>query len=156
MSLIHCIYASRATASHSAADIQHLLERARHNNVERGITGMLLFIEGSFFQVLEGDAEIVDKIYETIVRDARHDRVTQIIREPISKRSFGEWSMGFAAVGRMDATQAVGENDFFGSAECLERISTGRAKRLLAAFGAGRWRTEKTGMHRAHARVGSR
>lgn len=154
MNLIHCIYASRATANLSEADIQRLLERARQKNGERGITGMLLFIEGSFFQVLEGDAEIVDKIYATIARDARHDRVTQIIREPISKRSFGEWSMGFTAVQRMDAQQAVAENDFFGSAECLERINAGRAKKLLVAFGAGRWRTEKTGMHRAHARVG--
>lgn len=154
MSMIHCIYASRATANLSEADIQRLLERARHNNGERGITGMLLFIEGSFFQVLEGDAEIVDKTFETIARDARHDRVTQIIREPISKRSFGEWSMGFTAVERMDAQQAVGENDFFGSAECLERINAGRAKKLLVAFGGGRWRTEETGMHRSHARVG--
>jgi hypothetical protein len=136
------------------ADIQCLLERSRHNNGHRGITGMLLFIETSFFQVLEGDAAIVDKTYETIARDARHDRVTQIIREPISKRSFGEWSMGFTAVNRVDLQQAVGENDFFGSAECLERINAGRAKKLLVAFGAGRWRTERTGIHRAHARVG--
>jgi hypothetical protein len=153
VSLIHCIYASRATANLREADIQRLLERARHNNGERDITGMLLFIEGSFFQVLEGDAEVVDKTYETIARDARHDRVTQIIREPIAKRSFGEWSMGFTAIERMDAQHAVGENDFFGSAECLERINAGRAKKLLVAFGAGRWRTEKTGIHRAHARV---
>ena len=153
MGLIHCIYASRATGIPSEADIQRLLERARHNNEERGITGMLLFIEDSFFQVLEGDAEIVDRTYESIVRDTRHDRVTQIIREPISKRSFGDWSMGFAAVQRMDAQQAIGENDFFGSAECLQRINAGRAKKLLVAFRAGRWRTEKTGIHRAHARV---
>jgi hypothetical protein len=154
MSMIHCIYASRATANPSEAEIQRLLARARNINGERGITGMLLLIEGSFFQVLEGDAEMVDKTYETIARDARHDRVTLIIREPISKRSFGEWSMGFTAVDRTDAQEAVGENDFFGSAECLERINAGRAKKLLVAFGAGRWRTENTGIHRARVRVG--
>ena len=154
VNLIHCIYASRGNAKLGEADIQLLLERSRHKNAERGITGMLLFIEGSFFQVLEGDAEIVDSVYETIARDSRHDRVTQIIREPISKRCFGEWSMGFAAVERVDARKAIGENDFFGSAECLERINAGRARKLLVAFGAGRWRTEKTGLHRAHARVG--
>lgn len=154
VSLIHFIYASRATAHLTEADIQRLLELARRNNEQRGITGMLLYIEGSFFQVLEGDAEVVDQTYETIARDDRHDRVTQIIREPISKRSFGEWSMGFTAVERSAARQAVGENDFFGTAECLERINPGRARKLLVAFGAGRWRTEKTGIHRARARVG--
>lgn len=153
MNLIHCIYASRATTALSEADIQSLLETSRRNNASRDITGMLLFIEGSFFQVLEGDAASVDKVYESIARDTRHDRVTQIIREPIARRSFGEWSMGYANVVRGDAQRVVGGNDFFASAGCLERISPGRGKKLLQAFGAGRWRTEHTGEHRVRARV---
>ena len=152
MSLIHCIYASRAIARHET-EIEAILERARRKNLASGITGMLLLIENSFFQVLEGDASCVDTAYETICRDSRHDRVTQIIREPIAQRSFGEWSMGFASMERADAQQVVGENDFFGGADCLERIHPGRAKKLLLAFRAGRWRTDNTGMHRAHARV---
>lgn len=154
MNLIHCIYASRAIVTLSDAQIQALLENARRNNVVQGITGMLLLIEGSFFQVLEGDAAAVDRAYDNVARDTRHDRVTQIIREPIAQRSFGEWSMGFAAMKSADAQQLVGENDFFGSAACLERINPGRAKKLLVAFGAGRWRTEHTGMHNVHARAG--
>jgi hypothetical protein len=153
VNLIHCIYASRASVTIREAEIAALLERARHNNLARGITGMLLFIEGSFFQVLEGDAVSVDKTYEALALDARHDRVTLIIREPIAQRGFGEWSMGFAAVARADAQRLVGENDFFASAGCLERINPGRARKLLVAFGAGRWRTENTGAHRARARV---
>jgi len=153
MTLIHCVYASRARVALNDADIQSLLDRARGNNLARGITGMLLFIEGSFFQVLEGDETSVDKTYEIIAQDPRHDRVTQIIREPIAQCSFGEWSMGFESVERAQTQQLIGENDFFGSADCLERINPGRARKLLTAFGAGRWRTEHTGKHRAHARV---
>lgn len=156
VNLMHCIYASRASATISEVEIQALLERSRRNNAARGITGMLLLIEGSFFQVLEGDAAAVDRTYEAIARDSRHDRVTQIIREPIARRSFGDWSMGFASAERADAQRLVGENNFFGSAACLEQISPGRARKLLSAFGAGRWRTEHTGMHRAHARVSER
>ena len=154
VSLIHCIYASRAIATHREAEIEALLARARLKNAAQGITGMLLLIEDSFFQVLEGDAPCVDSTYDVISHDSRHDRVTQIIREPIAKRSFGDWSMGFASVERAAARQLVDENDFFGNASCLECISPGRAKKLLLAFRAGRWRTEVTGMHRAHARVG--
>jgi hypothetical protein len=154
VNLLHCIYASRAKVTMREAEIQALLESARRNNLARGITGMLLYIEGSFFQVLEGDATSVDRTYETIAGDTRHDRVTQIIREPIAQRSFGEWSMGFETVARVDVQRFVGANDFFGSAVCLEKINPGRARKLLVAFGAGRWRTDHTGMHRAHARVG--
>jgi hypothetical protein len=154
MALIHCIYASRALAAPNKIDVQTLLEHARRKNAELGITGMLLLIEDSFFQVLEGEAEAVEGVYGIIAQDARHDRVTQIIREPIAQRSFAGWSMGFAALQRADARELVGANDFFGSAQCLEGIHAGRAKKLLAAFRAGRWRTEHTGVHRAHARVG--
>ena len=153
MNLMHCVYSSRASVTILDAEVQALLASSRRNNAAHGITGMLLFIEGSFFQVLEGGADAVDRIYEIIARDPRHDRVTQIIREPIAQRSFAEWSMGFETVGRADTQRLIGENDFFGGADCLERINPGRARKLLTAFGAGRWRTEHTGMHRARARV---
>jgi hypothetical protein len=154
MALIHCIYASRALSAPHETDVRTLLDHARRKNTALGITGMLLLIEDSFFQVLEGEAETVDAVYRVIAQDPRHDRVTQIIREPIAQRSFAEWSMGFAALQREDARALVGANDFFGSAQCLERINAGRAKKLLVSFRSGRWRTEHTGMHRAHARVG--
>ena len=153
MALIQCIYASRAVTAPHESDVHALLEHARRKNATLAITGMLLVIEDSFFQVLEGEADAVDAVYRVITQDARHDRVTQIIREPIAQRSFGDWSMGFATLPRADAQQLVGANDFFGSAQCLESINPGRAKKLLAAFRAGRWRTERTGAHRAHVRV---
>jgi hypothetical protein len=153
MKLIHCIYASSATTAFRPEQIPEVLERARSKNLASSITGMLLFIDGSFFQVLEGDSAAVDALYDIIGKDRRHERVTQIIREPIARRSFGEWSMGFASIGRDEVQGLVGENDFFGSAACLERIDSGRAKKLLVAFGDGRWRTDKTGVHRAHAHV---
>jgi hypothetical protein len=156
VNLMHCIYSSRAGTDIRDAEVQALLASARLKNAALGITGMLLLIEGSFFQVLEGGADSVDRTYDIIARDPRHDRVTQIIREPIAQRHFGEWSMGFAAMGPAEAQRLVGENDFFGSAACLEQINPGRAKKLLVAFGAGRWRTENTGVHRTHARVAER
>ena len=153
MNLIHCIYASSATSSFKEGDIPSLLERTRQKNAELGVTGMLLYIEGSLFQILEGDAAAVDALYATICNDPRHARVTQIIREPIARRSFDDWSMGFNSIGRDEAAEFIGANDFFASATCLERISAGRAKKLLVAFAAGRWRADQTGVHRARARV---
>lgn len=154
MSLIHCIYASRAIGKHSEAEVQSLLEQARYKNESLGITGMLLLVEDSFFQVLEGEADTVDALYQRISTDPRHDRVTQIIRESIPQRSFGDWSMGFEAVDRAKARELAGGNDFFAAGHCLEDIQPGRARKLLTAFRSGRWRTDRTGVHRAHVRVG--
>jgi len=153
MDLIHCIYASSAVSALEEAAIQLLLERARRRNDALMITGMLLYIDGSFFQVLEGSREPVDSVYKAIHRDRRHERVTQIIREPIPRRAFARWSMGFESISRQDAQAIAGENDFFTLGTCLQDVDSGRAKRLLRAFSEGRWRPDRTGAHRAHPRV---
>ena len=148
MELIHRIYASTAQPSFRESEIPLLLEKSRTNNAARGLTGMLLYIQGSFFQVLEGNAVDVDEVFERIVRDPRHTRVTTIIREPIAQRRFGDWTMGHQTVDPLDAGKLIGENDFFKSATCVTQLGSGRAKKLLDAFAQGTWRLQRTGMHR--------
>lgn len=137
--LTHCIYSSAACERFDAAALRELLDDSRVRNERAGITGMLLYADGSFFQVIEGPAEAVSELFARIVADRRHEHVTRIIEEPIPRRSFGDWSMGFPTEGE-DLAQMPGFNDFFGSAGCLARLDAGRARKLLAAFGAGRWR----------------
>ena len=96
--LIHCVYASSAARNFETGELAGILELARANNARLGLTGMLLYAEGSFFQVLEGPADLVDKLYASIERDPRHDQVTLIMREPIPRRAFDTWSMGFHQV----------------------------------------------------------
>jgi Sensors of blue-light using FAD len=149
MELIHCIYASTAATIFKESDIPALLEHARTANADRELTGMLLYIEGGFFQVLEGDDAVVDEVYGRINRDSRHSKITLIIREPIAARNFSEWTMGFSTVDPLEAGLLIGENDFFKSASCVTELDGGRAKKLLAAFRTGRWRHQHTGTHRA-------
>ncbi len=148
--LIQCIYSSAATTEFAEHEIPQLLEKIRAANANRGISGMLLYVEGSFFQVLEGEAEHVDILFQSISADPRHKHVTLIIREALAARSFGEWTMGFATVGSREAGELIGENDFFAEASCFENLDSGRAKKLLAAFRRGRWHAENTGQHRLH------
>jgi hypothetical protein len=143
--LIQCIYASISTPSFQEGQIPQLLALARANNARLDISGMLLYIEESFFQVLEGPAETVDALYTKICSDSRHTRVTQIIREPIPERKFPAWSMGFSSLSLPDAGDLTGENDFFTHASCLQDLGSGRAKKLLNAFREGRWRADRTG-----------
>ncbi len=89
-SLIHLIYSSAATRELSEEDLMHLLDRARRKNSKLDVTGMLLYAEGSFFQVLEGEALTVDELFRIIAQDERHTQVVTIIREPIPTRAFGE------------------------------------------------------------------
>jgi hypothetical protein len=138
--LVHLIYASSAVGTPDAVALARVLGESRRNNVRVGVTGMLLYTEGTFFQVLEGPAVSVDATFATIAADARHTRAVIIIRERIARRAFGEWSMGYVTATSAELVAASAMNDFFAQATCFDRLDAGRAKKLLTAFRAGRWR----------------
>jgi len=105
------------------------------------VSGMLLYVDGSFFQVLEGEEATLEALYQKIVADPRHARVTRIIQEPIARRDFGQWTMGFVDATTNGATPLEGFDDFFGEATSLVALPAGRARKLLDAFSKGRWRS---------------
>jgi hypothetical protein len=151
-SLIHLIYASTAVGTPDDTLLADVLRASRQNNARVGVTGMLLYTGGSFFQVLEGPAEAVDRAFATIAADERHQRAVMIIRERIPRRAFGEWSMGYATATARELGTTMGMNDFFLQASCFERLDGGRAKKLLAAFRGGRWRRQLDAMPTADAK----
>jgi hypothetical protein len=141
MDLVHCIYCSASTAGDlDAQDLSALLEQCRRNNAKCDVTGMLLFQNGSFFQILEGDRPMVESLFEKISGDPRHGRVTKVVLEPIEERAFASWTMGYPRVTTKDLSEIPGLNDFFGHGRSYLELGEGRAKALLAAFKDGRWR----------------
>jgi len=94
----HLIYTSRTQQTFAAADLKQLLRRSRMNNSSVNVTGMLLYHDSAFLQVLEGDESSVRGLFKRIEKDPRHTAVS-ILREQKSfgeRRIFGDWSMGFA------------------------------------------------------------
>jgi hypothetical protein len=112
---------------------------------------MLLFSDGNFFQVLEGEPAAVEKLYEKLHQYKRHVQVTLIVKEAIASRSFGDWSMGFSSISPEQLETVEGLNDFFSAGSCFAQLDTGRAKKLLAAFASGRWRASLMGPTRPGA-----
>lgn len=93
--LIHLIYISSATSWPSEIDLKELLKQARARNLRQNITGMLLYDNATYIQVLEGAEKDVDDIYNSILKDPRNMGNVTLIKEDISKRDFPNWSMGF-------------------------------------------------------------
>ena len=140
MSLIHLIYTSAAASGFDEDCLTEVLVRARPNNESLDVTGMLLFTEGSILQALEGEAPVVDALYQKISRDPRHHQIAVLVREPIAERVFGNWTMGFAKRTYKEL-KIDGVNDFFGDRSCFAELAPGRIKKVLDAFAEGRWRT---------------
>jgi hypothetical protein len=102
---------------------------------------MLLFEKSSFFQILEGPDEAVGLLLDRISGDPRHECILKIIYEPINRRYFGNWSMGYPEVTLDQLSTLPGLNDFFvGEQTSFANLDRGRAKTLLEAFKSGSWR----------------
>lgn len=138
--IIHLIYCSAARARFTPAALAQLLRQAREHNSQHGVTGVLLYTDGSFFQVLEGEESTVDTLFARISRDLRHTGVTLIIREPIARRAFADWTMGYAGMTAAEVASVVGANDFLTQGESFAHLGPSRARKLISAFKQGRWR----------------
>ena len=102
------VYASTATAPMPPAAIDALLEQCRANNQGYGLTGFLLFDGKTFFQLLEGDTKVVERIYsEKIASDPRHTALRPLIRQSVKSPAFSNWSMAYALLGA-DRLKTVG------------------------------------------------
>lgn len=93
--MIHIVYMSRAVRPLSDQDLQALLDQCRRDNAARNVTGVLFYSHGNIAQLIEGDAEVLEPLFDIISRDGRHSNVTKLVDKPISTRSFEDWSMAF-------------------------------------------------------------
>ena len=97
--LIQMIYISRSTFAPAEItngiepNVARILLKSRANNKKNGLVGVLYFGNGCFFQCLEGAAEAVDNLYETLLKDTRHKDLKVLSRKPIDVLSFSNWSM---------------------------------------------------------------
>lgn len=110
--MIRIIYASSATIEFTESKLMQLLGKARQNNGELDVSGLLLYAKGNFFQILEGDEQKVDALFNKIEQDDRHVSVVVLDRAEIKKRAFPNWSMGFRNLESFDRSQIRGYNDF--------------------------------------------
>jgi len=147
-SLISLIYASRSTEYFHEHEIPDLLQQVRIANAKQEFTGMLLYICGSFLQVLEGQPEMVDAVFSKILIDKRHTQITLIARESIPERAFEGWTMMHKTMDPVEAGELIGEADYFMSPTWIAELDVSRAKKLLLTASV-RWQMEhRTGKYR--------
>ncbi|RZK28907.1 MAG: BLUF domain-containing protein [Hymenobacter sp.] len=94
----HLIYLSQATVPFEAPQLEQLLAQARAFNAAHELTGILLYGNDQFFQVLEGEAGAVRRLYERIGQDPRHRNVTTYADKAIAARAFPDWHMAYQAL----------------------------------------------------------
>ena len=101
-------------------ELELLVAVSRVHNATVGITGMLLYLDGNFIQVLEGSHTEVVRLYDRIRSDPRHLGIMTLVQGNVSKRAFPDWSMGYQRLSRTSGQ----------AAEAFDLTRAGLAERL--------------------------
>ncbi len=134
--MVFLVYISSATKLFDETELVELLQKARKNNVRNGITGMLLYSNGNFIQVIEGEEDKVQALHQKITTDSRHTNIFTLLTRPLTERMFSEWSMGFKNLDQFKEENMLDLNRFLQETLQPENLSQNAEKvyKLLLNF----------------------
>ncbi len=91
-------YVSTVSPYLSDSDIEELMDYVKIHNNFLNITGILIYADGNFFQVLEGEEDTIKILFERIRKDPRHYNVIKILDNHIEDNSFSEYHSSFTII----------------------------------------------------------
>lgn len=93
--IFHLVYRSYAREDLDHYSIVELINKAQTMNTKLGLTGLLMYRQNTFIQLLEGEEQVVRELYEKISKDRRHTDVKILIESKSSMRIVPQWSMNY-------------------------------------------------------------
>ena len=80
-------------------DLQSIFTKTKQKNTEAGISGILLYGMGDFFQVLEGEKSVITSLYENVIKnDPRHEEFFEVINKKADAYIFRNYSSEFEII----------------------------------------------------------
>ncbi len=111
------VYLSTAFRDMSQTELDDIMEVSHLNNVRELITGILVYVDGSIIQLIEGPEYNVQKLYRKIQADLRHHGIIRLYEGSIKKRLFPNWTMAYKRMSKsefwadLDAQVNLNEKD---------------------------------------------
>ncbi len=89
-------YISKSSLELKEKDIEEIFSYTQLHNNKKGIKGILLYEFGNFFQVLEGNKQVIEDLYHNkISTDTRHTDIQTLINYDIKDPIFKEYNSNF-------------------------------------------------------------
>ena len=129
--LSQLVYVSNRNPSCTQQEIEKILSACKKNNPPLNITGVLLYSDTKFIQLVEGDAKTIMALYDKIKKDDRHSAPLLIAYGPIKEKAFPSWHMGTKNISKNElefktditsADKSIFENILKGKEEDGQRV----------------------------------
>ncbi len=92
--IFQLVYRSQSKGIPGDEELSKILKVSRINNLKSAITGLLIYREKYFLQVLEGEEADVRDTFARIQKDQRHVQLEVVMESTSKTRLFPKWSMG--------------------------------------------------------------
>ncbi|HKJ48624.1 MAG TPA: BLUF domain-containing protein [Christiangramia sp.] len=93
-------YVSTASRGLDNSEILNILKKTETKNNSLNITGILLYSEGNFFQILEGEKETISSLFKKISEDSRHFNIIKLFAKPVKQEAYDEYRSDFISEDR--------------------------------------------------------
>lgn len=123
------IYVSKAEDNVEYDEILDILTHSWKYNHNSYISGMLLYDNRHFMQIIQGPILTIDKLYARIENDPRHTDIKLIGEELLHERDCSGWGIGF--YDNQEAADMFYESFQIGHGEALYDVNYEDAKSLL-------------------------
>ncbi len=128
------VYLSTAVGVLRADELDRIWLRARAANAAAGLTGLMLFHQGVFLQVIEGPAAGVASLYERIRRDRRHANLTVLESGPVEERAFPDSPMNYVSARNLSPGEKQAFTDLRAAVMSRPALADLGLSDFLAAF----------------------
>ncbi|MGZ3768362.1 MAG: BLUF domain-containing protein [Bdellovibrio sp.] len=129
--IFHLVYISEAVMDISYSDIHDILDKARKFNHKENVTGLLIFRDGYFIQLLEGKEDSVRKVLNRILLDDRNYSLRVVTESMSEQRLFSEVPLAFYD-GDISSNSTEGLVSLFDA--CTEKNEKLPAETILPLF----------------------
>ena len=109
--MYYLVYSSHAKVPFQEKSLEQLLFQCQRNNSNKGVTGLLLYTDQKFVQVIEGDKNIIQNTYKKIQEDPRHEKVEVLIEGHIKERNYAKGNMGYRSLMPEEVIKRLGYRD---------------------------------------------
>ena len=125
-------YISTATQNLNDSEILKLLNSWKEKNGRLNIKGILLYSQGHFFQVLEGEKQVVLDMFYTIEQDSRHTGIIQVMGKDVEKGSLDGYIVDCLEQNNFSRPELI--RNYFESVEGMDIEIQQQIKRILESF----------------------
>ena len=128
------VYMSQATRTFGTPELLEMLAEFRAFNASEDITGLLIYQQRKFMQVIEGPGGPLHALYSRIIADRRHILVLTLVDHPIAVREFADWTMGFPPDFGVEPASVPGYDTFLSRTDLPLEDHPGIALGMLRRF----------------------